>query len=144
RELGREFTVQDLIADRRLIGKFALPPNGLRSQLNKKRYPNDWTGAPHSDGLIAGGAFADILVGMASSESGVLEDRLRLFGRTNLTALALVPMHKVSFKDMLRAFVTADQIETGGRYRELIEQSFANHGITFGAHTKCLEGKVAA
>jgi hypothetical protein len=144
RELGREFTVRDLVDDHRLVGKFALPPNGLRSQLNKKRYPNDLTGTPHSDGLIAGGAFADVMVGMATSDGGNLEDKLRQFGRINLTALALVPMHKVSFKDMLRAFVTADQLETGGRYRELIEQSFADHGIILGAYTKCLNDKVAA
>ena len=144
RALGREFTIDDLAEDRRLIGKYALPPNGLRSQLNTKRAPYDMTGQPHSDGLIVGGAFADTLVSMALSPGGILEDQLRLFAKIHLTALALVPIHKVSFRDMLRAFVTADQLETGGKYRETIEWCFAAHGIRFGAHTKRFATKRAA
>lgn len=144
RQLGKDFTREDLLKDRRLIGKYALPPYGLRSQLNTRRTPDDLIGQPHSDGLIAGGALADLLVAMSSAAGVDLEGQLKLFAKINLTALALVPMHKVSFKDMLRALITADQLETAGSYRKLIERCFAAHGITLGAHGAWLRERAAA
>jgi hypothetical protein len=131
--LGQPFTAQQVANDRRVIGKYVLPPDGIRVQRNTKRTPNDLSGEPHNDGLIAGGAFADMLVGMATLPETILEDQIRLFAKINLTALALVPMHRVSFKDMLRAFIMADSLETGGKHRQLIEMSFAAHGIMIGA-----------
>lgn len=135
---GEMFTAADIARDKRIIGKYVLPPHGIRRQQNAMRTPDDLTGDPHDDGMIAGGAFADVLVGMCTQPKTVLEEQIRLFAKINLTALALVPMHKVTFRDMLRAFLLADCLDANSLHRSLIEQSFANHGIALGAYAKSL------
>ncbi len=124
------FTAADIKADQRLIGSYAAAPQGIRSQKNSKRMPDDFVAEAHDDGLIIGGAMADLLVYMATKSNGNLESQIRLFVRITLMALALVPAHKVTFSDLLRAFLTADRQISKGLYRENIERCFARHGIT--------------
>jgi hypothetical protein len=131
---SKPLTATDVAQDPRIIGKYAYPPMGIRQQRNSKRLPDDQTGEPHADGLIAGGAIADVLVGMCQKPGLELEDLIKAFAKINLNALALMPLHKVTFRDMLRALILADQLETNGDNRQLIEKSFAKHGITLGWH----------
>src|SRR5262249_50766638 len=88
-KLGVKLTVADVEADRRVIGKYAMPPDGIRIQKNKNRTPQDKTGEPHDDGLISGGAKADLLVAMVGNAADV-ESGLANFGKLTLAALALV------------------------------------------------------
>lgn len=128
--LGQTFTVTELLADRCVIGEYALPPDGIRIQKNSKKTPKDKTGEVHDDGLISGGAHRDLLVAMASAPGVDLETGLLNFARLYLKALSLVPAHKVTFKDMLRALITADQDLFKGVNRSTIEKAHADHGIT--------------
>jgi Zn-dependent metalloprotease len=134
--IGRPFTSADLLRDPRMIGTYAMPPHGIRSQKNDRRAPQDMTGEPHTDGLIVGAALADTLVGMASLSANELEQQIKLYTRILLMAIALVPMGKVTFKDMLRAMIIADYEISGGLYREVIVKSFFTHGISLGALAK--------
>jgi len=126
--LGK-FTKDDIKNDPRIIGVYAMYPNGIRIQKNTKKTPQDETGEPHDDGLISGGATADLLVLLATADNVTIAQGLEQFGRMYLAALALVPAHKVMFKDMLRAFITADQTLNKGAFRKSIEQCFEAHGI---------------
>lgn len=130
KQMGHELTSAEVAADRRVIGIYALPPDGIRIQKNSKRTPRDKTGEVHDDGLISGGATADLMVDMATQPGVSLSDAFTAFGKLQLAALALVPAHKVMFKDMLRAFLTADQQLSGGANKTRIEKAFADHGIT--------------
>lgn len=129
-QLGHKLTSADVDADTRVIGKYALPPNGIRIQKNKNRTPKDKTGEPHDDGLISGGAKADLLVAMVMQPGADLRKALEDFGKMSLAALALVPAHKVSFQDLLKAYLTADQKLFNSANKDLIVKSFAAHGIT--------------
>ncbi|MBY0359577.1 MAG: hypothetical protein K2W82_16350 [Candidatus Obscuribacterales bacterium] len=128
-ELKATLTNNDVDKDTRVIGKYALPPNGIRIQKNKKRTPQDKTGEPHDDGLISGGAKADLLVAMATQKGADLKKALEDFGKITLAALTLVPAHKVSFQDLLKAYLTADQQLNAAANKDLITKSFGDHGI---------------
>jgi len=128
KQLGRSFDASDLKNDSRIIGKYALPPFGIRKQKNSKKWPEDVVGEPHADGLIIGGALADLLVAIAT-DGAMLEEQIKLFVKMTLMALTFLPSHKVTFTDMLRALITADKEICSGKYRPVIEQCFAYHGI---------------
>lgn len=133
KQMRHELTREEVNKDPRIIGVYALPPNGIRQQKNNKKTPRDKTGEVHDDGEIIGGAMCDVLVGLAVRPESRLEDAFVSAGKLFLAALALVPAHKVMFKDILRAFVTADQNLNNGTNRALIEKCFADHGIALGA-----------
>lgn len=130
KELGTTLSQKDVDADPRIIGKYAMPPNGIRIQKNKNRTPDDKTGEPHDDGLISGGAKADLLVAMATKPGVELAKAFEDFGRLTLAALALVPSHQVTFQDLLRAYLTADKKLFNEANKALIVKSFGDHGIT--------------
>ncbi len=125
-----QFTLSDLQNDPRIIGKYAVPPFGMRSHKNRKRL-EDIVGEAHEDGLIVGGALADLLVAMASQPNTILEDQIKLFCRMNLVALSLFTDLKANFKNLLRALIIADKHICLGKYRPVIEQCFSAHGIIF-------------
>lgn len=134
--IGKTFTAADIKADKRVIGKYALPPNGIRVQRNTKTV-RDKTGEVHDDGEICGAAKADILEAMTTipettGDQDKLKAQIELFARTYLLALSLVPPSKVTFRDLRRAFITADAQISGGTYRAVIEKSYDAHGITAG------------
>lgn len=131
--LGHTLTVQDIKGDRRVIGPYSLPPDGIRIQRNDKKTPQDKTGEVHDDGLISGGATCDLIEALVSKYDPDIEKALVTMGKLQVAALALVPAHKVTFKDMLRAFITADQTLNGGAHRQLIEKAFGDHGIKLGS-----------
>lgn len=130
--MGHELSREEVERDPRIIGIYALPPDGIRKQKNSKRTPRDKTGEVHDDGEIVGGAMCDVLVGLAVKPDSTIENGLTYAAKLFLAALQLVPAHKVMFKDVLRAFVTADQSLAGGANRALVEKCFADHGITLG------------
>jgi hypothetical protein len=137
-------TVQDIVNDKRIIGMYALPPNGIRSQRNTKTVA-DKDGEVHDDGEIVGGAMADSLqafVESADVASGKvsLQDKLAEFGKNGQLLLSLAPTRNVSFSDWLHCSVTADGQLTGGANRAVIEKAFAAHGIT-AAGNKTPKGK---
>jgi Zn-dependent metalloprotease len=128
-ELGHTLTVKDIEDDPLIIGAYASPPNGIRIQKNNARTPNDETGEPHDDGLISGGAKADLLVEMVKQASGEIKDVLKTFGTLTLAALALVPAHKVTFEDLLQAYLSADKQLNNSANKQTILDAFAGHGI---------------
>lgn len=130
KQLGKPLTPKDVDADPRIIGKYAMPPDGIRIQKNTKRTPRDKTGEPHDDGLISGGAKADLLVAMATKEGADLAKAFEDFGRMTLAALALVPSAQVTFQDLLRAYLTADKKLFNEANKALIVKAFGDHGIT--------------
>lgn len=127
-ELKKTLTLADVNADDRIIGKYALPGQGIRQQKNKKRTPQDKTGEVHDDGLISGGAQADLLVALMNSSTS-MKAGMELYGRMTLKALTLVPKHKVTFVDLLDAHITADQRDNSGANKGAIVKAFADHGI---------------
>jgi Zn-dependent metalloprotease len=133
KQLGQTFGVSEVDADPRIIGVYAMPPNGIRKAKNNKKTPQDKTGEVHDDGEISGGAKADLCVALVK-QHGVAAG-LELFGRTCLAALALMPAHRCTFRDMLNSFITADQRLNGGANRAAIVQAFGDHGITVGKTT---------
>jgi len=129
KQLGNKLTKRNLKDDARVIGKYSLPPFGIRTQKNSRSVPADLTGEPHADGLIIGGALADLLIAMATQPGKSIEEQIKLFVKINLMAVALLPGHRVMFTDMLRALITADQQICAGQYRPTIEHCFNKHGI---------------
>jgi Zn-dependent metalloprotease len=127
-QLGQSFGTAEVDADPRIIGVYAMPPRGIRIAKNKKRTPQDKTGEVHDDGEISGAAKADLCVALVL-KNGVPAG-LELFGRMTLAALALVPSHRVTFRDLLNAYVTADQRLNGGANKQAIVKAFDDHGIT--------------
>lgn len=127
-ELKHTLTVADIDADARIIGKYALPPNGIRIQKNNATSPRDKTGEVHDDGLISGGAKADLLVALVKAAPDI-KTGLEQFGRMSLLALALVPSHKVTFVDLLSAYIAADQKLYAGANKAVIVKAFGDHGI---------------
>lgn len=135
--IGVTLTAADIKADPRIIGKYALPPNGIRKQRNNKTV-KDKTGEVHDDGEICGAAKADYLEALATipetnGDPAKLQAQIELFARTYLLALSLVPPSKVTFRDLRRAFITADGQLTGGANRATIEKCYDAHGITAGS-----------
>jgi Zn-dependent metalloprotease len=130
KQLGVTMDAAAVEADSRIIGKFALPPKGIRIAKNTKRTPQDKTGEVHDDGEISGGAKADLCVALVKS-NGVAAG-LELFGRMTLAALALMPANRCTFRDLLNAYVTADQRLNNGANRAAIVKAFDDHGITLG------------
>ncbi len=132
---SQALTVAEIKADKRIIGLYALPPNGIRIQRNTKTV-RDKTGEVHDDGEISGAATADILEAFLTSDASAdvakLKAQLELYVKTYLLALALVPPSKVTFRDMRRAFVSADGQLSAGANKAVIEKGFNDHGITAG------------
>jgi hypothetical protein len=128
-QLGHTLTADDVAKDPLIIGLFAAAPGGIRVQKNNKQTPRDKTGEVHDDGEIVGGAMADVLVAMATASGTTLKTELENFGKLLLGALALVPAHKVTFVDLLKAFLTADQQLFKGAYKQMITDGFKKHGI---------------
>jgi hypothetical protein len=129
KQLGHELTRDDIKNDRLVIGVYALPPDGIRIQKNTKKYPDDVQGEVHADGLISGGACAEILVAMATNVTVSIQVGLESYLRLYIKALSLVPKSRVLFVDLLRAFITADQSLNQGANKALITRCFGNHGI---------------
>ena len=130
KELGEKFGLADIKADRRVVGEYALPEDGIRIQRNTKKTPGDKTGEVHDDGLISGGAHADMLEALCvKAGDGKEEEAVNGFLAMYFMALSLVPAHKVTFRDMLRCLVTADTNLNKGVNRKLIEDAHAAHGI---------------
>lgn len=133
RAAGAALTLDAIKKDPRIIGRYALPPNGIRIQRNTKKTPRDKTGEVHDDGLISGGAHADLLEAMIDKAVGggkTIADGVTDFARLNLAALVLVPAHRVRFVDMLQAMLTADGAIFSKAYKSLIEKAHSDHGIT--------------
>jgi hypothetical protein len=126
-QLGTKLEVVDVENDRRVIGVYAAPPDGIRIQKNNKKAPDDKTGEPHDDGLIVGGAMADLMVAMIKRDG--VQKGLDSFMTLMLAALAIVPAHKVTFRDLLNAFLTADNKLNADATKDMISKSFADHGI---------------
>lgn len=129
KQLGHTLTAKDIEDDRRVIGKYAMPPDGIRIQKNTKKTPRDKTGEVHDDGLISGGAKADLLVAMATKPGADMTKAFEDFGRMTLAALALVPSSQVTFQDLLRAYLTADKKLFNEANKALIVKAFGDHGI---------------
>ena len=128
--LGHTLTVQDIINDPAIIGKYCMAPNGIRSQRNKKQYPGNITNEVHSDGLIVGGAVLRPARGAGVGERSTSRGRAaHVIGKIYMNGTRLLPAHKVLFTDYVRAFTTADKSITGGDNKDLIVKAFAGHGI---------------
>ncbi|MCC6976675.1 MAG: hypothetical protein IT343_00030 [Candidatus Melainabacteria bacterium] len=130
KELGETFGIKEMKSDRRVVGEYALPPDGIRIIRNNLKTPDDKTGEVHDDGRISGAAHADLLEALAvQAGDGKEEESCNKFLAIYMMALSLVPAHKVTFRDMLRCMITADQNLNGGANRKLIEDAHAAHGI---------------
>jgi len=132
KQLGNELTLAQIKADKRIIGFYAMPPNGIRKQRNNKKTPKDKTGEVHDDGEISGAAHADLLEAIIEADvtgGATIKDGVTNFSKLYLAALALVPAHTVRFTDMLRAMLTADSTLFGSKYKALIVKAHADHGI---------------
>jgi Zn-dependent metalloprotease len=140
----KTLTVQDIVNDKRIIGMYAMPPNGIRTQRNTKTVA-DKDGEVHDDGEIVGGAMADALQGYVESAdvaSGKisLADQLANYGKAGQLLLALAPTRNVRFTDWRRCHITADQQLMAGANRAVIEKAFDAHGITATAPRKPKKG----
>ncbi len=124
-----ETLTRDLIKkDKRVVGILACYPHGIRTLRNRKTI-NDKIGECHDDGEIVGGAMTDVMEILATDESVTLEQGLSNACAILNVALQHVPAHKVMFRDMLRAFITADGLLFSGQYRAAIEAAYGKHGI---------------
>jgi hypothetical protein len=125
--LKKPFGVADVQKDQRVVGPYSLD-GGIRVQRNTKKTPDDETGEPHDDGLISGGADCDALEALIVKANDI-DKGCETFGRIKIAAMALVPAHKVLFKDMLRAMISADETLNKGANRKELVTAFAAHGI---------------
>jgi Zn-dependent metalloprotease len=135
KQIGNELTLAKIQADQRIIGAFAMPPNGIRKQRNKKSAKRK-TGEVHDDGEISGAAHADLLEAIivdTVNGGGSIQDGVTTFSKLYLAALALVPAHTVRFVDMLRAMETADATLLSGKYKAMIVKAHADHDIVASA-----------
>lgn len=128
--INKPFGVAEVKADKRIIGPYSLD-GGIRVQRNKKKFPGDMTGEVHDDGEVIGGALCDMLQAIIEVENDVEKGRLAAH-QIWLKALAQVPSHKVLFVDVLRALINADQTDFAGKYRQVVEKAFKDHGIVLG------------
>lgn len=111
------------------IGKYVKFPKGIRNQMNTAAYPRDMEGEVHADGLIIGGAWADLLFAMLTASGADIETELANFRKLRIRVIQHMPQHTVLFRDILVAAKAIDQVEFGGKYWALIEKSHADHGI---------------
>lgn len=130
--LGHTLTLQDIIDSTGVIGQYCMAPSGIRNQDNKAQYPRDIEHEEHTDGLIIGGAYFDLMRAMATLPGTTVEDVLRNNGKIYLNGTRLLPAHKVLFTDYLRAFLTVDKTMFGGVYKDMIVKAFGDHGIKLG------------
>lgn len=130
--LGHPLTLQDIIDSTGVIGQYCMAPNGIRNQDNKNQYPRDIEHEEHTDGLIIGGAYFDLLRAMATLPGTTVEDVLRNNGKIYLNGTRLLPAHKVMFTDYLRAYLTVDKTMFGGVYKDMIVKAFGGHNIKLG------------
>jgi hypothetical protein len=138
--LKKPFGVADVQKDDRVVGPYSLD-GGIRVQRNTKKTPQDETGEPHDDGLISGGADCDALEALIVKANDI-DKGCETFGRIKIAAMALVPAHKVLFKDMLRAMISADETLNKGANRKELMTAFAAHGIKLtGGNKKKVPGK---
>jgi hypothetical protein len=133
--LNHELTLQDIIDDKAIIGKYTRPPEGLRTQRNTNQFPRDIVNEEHEDGLIIGGAFFDLLVAMARAPAADVETLLITYGKLYINGTRLLPAHRVLFTDYVTAFITADGMLTGGANKQRIIDAFAGHGIKLAGKT---------
>jgi Zn-dependent metalloprotease len=136
-------TLKDIQNDARIIGRYAMPPHGIRTQRNNKTVA-DKDGEVHDDGEIVGGAMADTLQAYAeTSASGKvsLQDAIANYGKTGQLLLALMPTRAVRFTDWRRCQITADQQICAGANRAAIEKAFDARGITATAAAPKGKGK---
>ena len=128
KELGHTLTRDDIKNDGLVVGGYAVKHVGIRTLKNNKQAGKDETGEEHDDGEICGAATAELLVALATAPSVEIESGLRLYAQLYIKALSRLP-GSMTFKDLLRAFISADQAVTKGANRKLIEACFANHSI---------------
>lgn len=133
--LGHTLTLQDIIDSTGVIGQYCMAPNGIRNQDNHNTYPKDIENEEHTDGLIIGGAYFDLMRAMAKLPGTTVEDVLRNNGKIYLNGTRLLPAHKVLFTDYLRAYLTVDKTMFGGVYKDMITKAFGDHGIKLGTVT---------
>jgi Zn-dependent metalloprotease len=129
----RTLTIKTILADPRIIGAYAVPGQGIRSQRNTKTVA-DKQGEVHADGEIVGGAMADALQGYCqhpdvAAGKLTLQAAIENYGRAGQLLLTLTPSRNVRFTDWRRCHITADQQLTGGTNRAAIEAAFDAHGI---------------
>ena len=135
KRLKKPYGVADVQKDDRVVGPYSLD-GGIRVQRNTKKTPQDETGEPHDDGLISGGADCDALEAVIVKLDDI-DKGAETFGRIKIAAMALVPAHKVLFKDMLRAMISADETLNKGVNRKELVKAFGDHGIKLtGGNTK--------
>ncbi|CAN5666013.1 hypothetical protein BH10CYA1_BH10CYA1_41580 [soil metagenome] len=130
--LGHVLTLQDIIDSTGVIGQYCMAPDGIRNQDNHNTYPKDIEHEEHTDGLIVGGAYFDLMRAMAKLPGTTVEDVLRNNGKIYLNGTRLLPAHKVLFTDYLRAYLTVDKSMFGGVYKDMITKAFGDHGIKLG------------
>lgn len=133
KELGAELTADDVKADPFYVGRFSMPPKGIRQQDNNKQYPSDMTGEPHADGEVIGGAGGSLAKAIIADAKLGVDEGLARFTSILLHSLILAPAHKVTFRDLLRGCITADKQLYGGAGVKVIEAAFKKHGITQGS-----------
>lgn len=130
KELGHTLTKEDIANDELVIGSYAVPKVGIRTQKNDTQEGKDEQGEEHADGLIPGAATAELLQGLATAPDVKIEDGLRLYAKLYIKALNRLPKAStITFSDLLRAFITADEQVTKGANRKLIEKCFNRHNI---------------
>jgi hypothetical protein len=125
--LKQPFGLVEVSKDGRIIGPYSID-GGIRVLRNTKQYPGDITGEPHDDSLIPGGACGDLLEAMINAENDVVKG-CEAYVTLQIGAWRNVPVHKVLFVDMLRAFKAADQTLFSGKYWSMIEKAHKDHGI---------------
>lgn len=129
KELGHELTKDEIKNDGLVIGSYAIPKTGIRTQKNDKQAGKDEEGEEHADGLICGSATAELLQALATDPKTSIESGLRLYARIYIEALHRMPKGGSTFADLLRAFINADQKLSKGANRKSIEKCFARHSI---------------
>lgn len=126
KQLGTTIDVAFVRKDPRIVGPYTMD-GGIRTQRNTKTVA-DRTGEPHDDGEIVGAALADTLEGIIVADNDVASGCDK-FVRLYLASLSMRPAHKDTWTDTLRTMITADSSLYQGSHRDLIEKSFAGHGI---------------
>jgi hypothetical protein len=123
--LGYTITVADIKNSLRKVGWYAMPPDGIRQQKNKAKPTK--TRDPHDGCLPIGGAMSDVMVNFVEAKG--IETGLETFGKLMNGAVAGVPRGKVTFIDLLDAFLAADDRQNKGGNKPVIVQKFDDHGI---------------
>lgn len=130
KELGVELTKEAIKNDELVVGGYAVKHVGIRKLKNNKQAGKDETGEVHDDGEICGAATAEIMVALATAPDVSIESGLRLWAQLYVKAINRLPnANSITFTDLLRAFISADQAVSKGANRKLIEACFARHNI---------------